>query len=286
MVYYLSMLACQPLKALNANTISDDLIRIEPGAFQMGAPFSEDGFKFHEMQHVVRLTQPFNLSKTEVTREQWNALMSDFSTQPCTGNATELPSQPANCLSWCEIVFFLNRLSIEEGLTPAYRVHDAFHTEMNAIECNSEAVYVQWEPLSDGFRLPTEAEWEYAARAGFGTVYSGSSAYDKVAWGGDSGHTVPQPVGQLQPNYWGLYDMSGNVSEWVWDHYDLYLPHQSVDPTGPVEDINDDGRRIVRGGGFLSPPNELRVASRGYASPAIKSNAIGFRIAQTIYQTP
>ena len=116
MVYFFSRLACQPLKSLNANTISDDFVRIEAGAFQMGAPFSEEGFQFHEMQHLVRLTHPFKLSKTEVTRQQWDSLMPEFSTEPCTGDATEQPEQPANCLSWCEITF-LNRLSLQNGLT-------------------------------------------------------------------------------------------------------------------------------------------------------------------------
>ena len=180
-------------------------------------------------------------------------------------------------------MFFVNRLSTAHGLKPAYTVHPKFHEKMDAIQCNSEAVYIQWEPLADGYRLPSEAEWEYAARAGFATIYSGASEPQQVAWGEQNGKKQPQQVAQLQPNYWGLHDMSGNVWEWVWDHYDLYLPHRSVDPTGPAEDISLDGQRVMRGGAFDSNPEALRVANRGYASPALKNHSIGFRIAQTIF---
>ena len=76
--------------------------------------------------------------------------------------------------------------------------------------------------------------------------------------------------------------MSGNVSEWVWDHYALYLPHKSVDPTGPLEDLDQDGRRIIRGGSILSSVDSLRVANRGLASPGLRSHVIGFRMARTI----
>ena len=257
---------------------------IEAGSFTMGSPFSEEHRNYHEQQHVVTLTKDYWIGSTEVTVEQWESVMGTFSPGICMNVPSEVPQKdtPVYCVSWCDTVLFLNKLSELHQLEPVYIIPKIIDTTTDTNQCNSEAVYTQWEPLANGYRLPTEAEWEYAARAGFATVYSGSSDHRTVSWGKHNSSNILQPVKTLQSNYWGLYDMSGNVSEWVWDHYDLYLPHKSVDPSGPIEDLDQDGRRIIRGGSILSSVDSLRVANRGLASPGLRSHVIGFRMARTI----
>jgi len=261
--------------------------KIEAGSFLMGSPFAEEHRNYHEQQHVVTLTKDFWISSTEVTIAQWEAVMGAFSPEICLNAPAEIPSKetPVYCVSWCDAISFLNRLSALHQLEPAYTTPKGFHSKIDTRQCNSEAVYTQWEPLAPGYRLPTEAEWEYAARAGFANLYSGSSDYKTISWGKHNSSNVLHPVKMLNPNYWGLYDMSGNVSEWVWDHYALYLPHKNVDPTGPIEDLDQDGRRILRGGSILSPSDSLRVANRGFASPGLRSHIIGFRIARTLEES-
>ena len=173
----------------------------------------------------------------------------------CQGD--ELPSaatskhEPMRCVSWCDAALFLNRLSEQNGYQPVYSFSAKLELSTDTNRCNSEAVYTAWNPTANGYRFPTEAEWEYAARASFTGIYAGASDVDAVAWwSGNS--SQPQPVAQLEQNAWGLHDMSGNVWEWTWDHYDLYLPGRSVDPKGPIEDIDQDGRKIVRGGSYKS----------------------------------
>ncbi len=258
--------------------------KIEAGSFLMGSPFAEENRNYHEQQHIVTLTKDFWIGSTEVTIAQWEAVMGTFSPKICIDNPDEIPSKdtPVYCVSWCDAIVFLNRLSALHQLEPAYIIPKDLLSNMDTNQCNSKAVYTQWEPLANGYRLPTEAEWEYAARAGFANVYSGSSDHTRISWGKHNSSDVLHPVKMLRPNYWGLYDMSGNVSEWVWDHYALYLPHKHVDPTGPIEDLDQDGRRIVRGGSILSFPDALRVANRGLASPGLRSHIIGFRIARTL----
>ena len=232
----------------------------------MGSPAREAGRYDNEGPvHQVTLSQPFSLGKYEVTQGQWQAVMGD---NPSYFSACG-PTCPVEQVSWMDA--------------------QAFIAELN-----------RW---GDGatYRLPTEAEWEYAARAGTQTaIYTGGltlRALDRIAWyGGNSGASYaggydcsdwdekpyassrcgPQPVGQKQPNGWGLYDMLGNVLEWTADWYGEYPSGSVTDPRGPLTGTI----RVLRGECWMSLAREVRVANRGGDSPDTHSYFFGFRLAR------
>ncbi len=218
-----------------------EMVLIPAGEFKMGD--DKSGYDWEKPVHKVNITKPFYLGKYEVTQEQWAAVMRNNPSR-FTGD----PDRPVENVSWDMVQDFLGQL--------------------NAKEKDQGAQY----------RLPTEAEWEYAARAGTTTAYSFGDdlrQLGKHAWYGASWDRGTHPVGQLQPNPWGLYDMHGNVWEWVQDWYasDYYKQSPSKDPPGP-----DAGNsRVVRGGSFVDSPGNLRSARRFGGPPTGGRRDIGFR---------
>ena len=160
---------------------------------------------------------------------------------------------------------FCNALSRACGWEEAYSIGKG---KKPNVSCNSDA---------HGFRLPTEAEWECAAKAGQDFKYSGSDDPDEVAWHrGNSGSSL-RSVGQKKPNAWGLYDMSGNVWEWCWDRYGPYDARTRVDPVGPGAGAN----RVKRGGAWNLRHAYARVAERDWYTPSSGWRNLGFRLART-----
>ena len=215
------------------------------GTFTMGSPANEEGREADETEHQVTLTKGFWLGTYEVTQAQWQSVMgsspSDFSGA----------SRPVEKVSWDDVQGFLTRLNRGIGL---------FRAE---------------------YRLPTEAEWEYAYRAGTTTrFYWGDdlneTAIDDYAWYGQFlGET--HPVGDKLPNPWGLYDMSGNVYEWCQDWYGDYPAGPVTDPQGPPPDTN----RVLRGGSWAAVPESCRAAYRDSDTSDYPSFLIGFRLLRT-----
>jgi formylglycine-generating enzyme len=221
------------------------LVLIEPSSFTMGCPPGPGECQPIDLPpKVVPLTQPFFLGATEVTQGQWLDVMgtepSEFST--CG------PECPVESVDWFQAVKFANALSKLEGLSAVYTIRG-----------NS----VKWDRSASGYRLPTEEEWEYAARAGEDTLYSGSEKLGEVSWYQANAEGRTHSVGQLKANALGLYDMSGNVWEWVWDRHAR-------------------AERLHRGGSWKLPSLFERVYSRGHWEPKKKDNTIGFRIARTV----
>jgi len=239
------------------NSIGMKMVKIPSGSFMMGSPSSESGRKDDETQHRVTLTKDFYLMKHEVTQGEYEALMgknpSEFSW--CGSNC------PVENVSWYDAVAYANALSDKEGLTRCY---------------SGSGDNIRWDKSCNGYRLPTEAEWEYAARAGAPTKYAGSGDVDEVAWYKDNSGQYPHPVGQKKPNAWGLYDMSGNVYEWVWDWKGSYSG-DATNPTGP----SSGSSRVERGGSSFSVSRYLRVAERYSDSPGLRQLDLGFRLART-----
>ena len=217
-----------------------EFVLIPAGAFTMGAI---DSYPDEQPIRTVHISRPFYLGKYEVTQAQWEAVMG-YNPSAWRGQRT----RPVEQVSWEDVQEFLRRLNTEEG-----RTH---------------------------YRLPTEAEWEYAARAGTTTAYSfGSdvSRLDEYAWyGGNAAHTS-HPVGQLKPNAWGLHDMHGNVWEWVHDWYATYPTGAVTDPQGPASGVS----RVFRGGGRSNVAWRCRSSSRGYRPPESRLDAVGFRVLRT-----
>ncbi len=235
------------------------MVELEPGTFWMGSPEGEKGRHDDETRHKVQLAHPFLVAITPVTQAQWKAAMGE---NPSHVTADDLPVEN---ISWMDALEFCNRLSALEGLQPAYR---------------KEGGRLIWDRKAAGFRMLTEAEWEYAARAGSTTRFAGSNDADEVAWHWDNAEGQPQPVRSKKPNAWGLYDMSGNVWEWVWDVYSPYATDGTVrNPAG----LHSGTGRICRGGSWYSMLFDLRVSCRHRrARPSDRTHYLGLRIGRTI----
>jgi formylglycine-generating enzyme required for sulfatase activity len=219
------------------NSIGMVFVLIPAGEFMMG---SHDGDYDERPVHQVRLSQPFYLGKYEVTQGQWQAVMGRNPSH-FTGD----PNLPVEQVSWEEVQTFVRALNVKEGVTV--------------------------------YRLPTEAEWEYAARAGSTTTYSFGNKASKLgdyAWYGDNAEGRTHPVGQRKPNAWGLYDMHGNVWEWVQDWYGPYDVDEVTDPPGPSE----DSYRIYRGGGWGTFAGNCRSSERNFDTPDTRLAGLGFRL--------
>jgi formylglycine-generating enzyme required for sulfatase activity len=242
-------------------------VRIEGGTFTMGSPSSEPQRNSDEVQHQVTLSA-FYMGKYQVTQAEYQSVIG---TNPSNITGANLPVER---VSWYDAVEFCNRLSQQEGLTPAYTING---TNVN---CNWNA---------NGYRLPTEAEWEYACRAGTTTPFStgnnittdqanydGRYPYNNNATGICRWTTTS--VGSFAPNPWGLYDMHGNVSEWCWDWYDSYSTGAQTNPRGPVS--GDD--RVVRGGEWSDSGQFLRSAGRSRTTSSTKFARIGFRLVRNL----
>ena len=133
---------------------------------------------------------------------------------------------------------------------------------------------VKFRPESNGYRLPTEAEWEYACRGGEEHLYSGSNTLDEVGWYRDNSERKTHPVGQKNANGFGLYDMSGNVDEWVWDKWGKYSSSSKTDPVGAVEPSN----RVIRGGCWGDVAMSARASVRNCFHPSYRDGDVGFRV--------
>ncbi len=237
------------------------MVQIRPGSFSMGSPESEEGRDDDETQHTVKITRAFELGATEVTQGLWNSVMgSNPSSFSSCGDTC-----PVAQVSWLDSVAFANKLSAKEGLEECYRISGETVTWPKGLACQ-------------GYRLPTEAEWEYAARAGGDTLYAGSNDEYSVARGMvDTGKNL-HPVGSLAGNAWGLYDMSGNANEWTWDWYEKnYQSGSSVDPIGP----QSGSYRVIRGGS-VADPFSLRIARRGGTEPYRRIWPFGLRLSKSI----
>jgi formylglycine-generating enzyme required for sulfatase activity len=243
-------------------------VHIQPGAFDMGSPPPEPG-RDEELEtlHTVTLTRGFYISKYEVTEVWWDEVMG--------GSVTA--HLPKNSVTWHDAVAFCNALSLQQGLAPAYTI-------------DGGSGEVTWDRDADGYRLPTEAEWEYACRAGTQTAFSSGPilhtdcdpldpSLDQVGW--YCGNNTPsgrKVVGQKRPNAWSLYDMHGNLSEWVWDGLD---PFDASPREDPVFDVGPGENRVWRGGYWGDQAADCRAAERNGSNPGWSFFSRGFRPARS-----
>ena len=270
----------------------DGYVCIEPGSFTMGSPENELGrFSDESPTHEVEITRGFLLKATEVTQAQWLAVM-ETSPSYFVGRA----DNPVEQVSWWDALEYVNRLSADEGLTPCYTLTGCSGTPGGGCDPNDGSCTGDFTCSSvtfrgldcEGYRLPTEAEWEYAARAGTQTaLYNGGITQESceadtnlsaIGWYcGNSTNTTHAVRGKL-PNPQGLYDTSGNVYEWVWDWYGSSYYGQSPDrdPLGPSS--GDD--RVRRGGSWGNHPHGTRCTNRIRLAPDFRDYIVGFRCAR------
>ncbi|MDR1486443.1 MAG: formylglycine-generating enzyme family protein [Deltaproteobacteria bacterium] len=223
---------------IEENSIGMEFIRIEGGTFHMGA--DDDDFQAQEYEkpsHEVVLSRPFSLAKHPATQRQWVEVMG-YNPSFFKGE-----TRPVENISWHEACEFIKRLNDREK--------------------------------SDRHRLPTEAEWEYAAKDGeLDAFCDDPQSLNRFAWHADNSKGGTHQVGMLSPNSLGLMDMLGNVWEWVYDWFGDYAADQSIDPLGPKEGSD----KIIRGGAWGSAPWLCRVAARSVKAPNVRSPLIGLRL--------
>lgn len=189
---------------------------------------------------------PYRLASVPVTQERYAEVTGE---RPGDAHGDRLPVEG---VSWWDAVRFCNALSVREGLTPAYRVQP-------------DAERAEWDTAADGYRLPTEAEWEHACRAG--TTEARYGPLDEIAWHRGNARERLHEVAGRQPNAWGLYDMLGNVWEWCWDLYDAEVY---------------GSYRVLRGGGWFDEHWSCRASVRRRSHPTLRIDDVGFRLARSL----
>ena len=234
------------------NQYGMEFVLIPAGTFMMGSPPDEPGRNADEVQHKVKLTKSFYMQRTEVTQKQWSRVMGAN------------PSLFKNCGNDCPVEF------------------------VSWKDCQEFVRHLNQQEESKKYRLPTEAEWEYACRAGSSSAFANGPvtqtgcAYDKhldaIGWYcGNSGRR-PHAAAKKIPNAFGLYDMHGNVWEWVEDWYGAYPSEAVTDPTGPASGSS----RVLRGGGWHEDVEGCRSAVRLGRPPDSKAGTLGFRLARDL----
>ena len=289
------------VKALSSEPTN--MVYVPAGWFNMGNCMGADDGGDNEIPVHPVYVGSFYMDKYEVSSNTWTeiynwALTNGYSfSNPGSGKGTDQPIQDIN---WYDCVKWANARSERDSLTPCYYTSSTTTTvyrtgEINPLPNGS----VRWN--ADGYRLPTEAEWEKAARGGSSgyrfpwaddtishgrATYSASDvfSYDLSSGGYNPAYTngpIPytSPVGSFAANGFGLYDMAGNVQEWCWDRYggDYYETSPEVNPAGPGATLN----RVVRGGGWIGSANPCRVSNRSFFWPSDKLNYVGFRLVRT-----
>jgi formylglycine-generating enzyme required for sulfatase activity len=244
-----------------------ELVLVPAGRFKMGSPATEKDREDDEKQHWVMITRPFYLGKHEVTQEQWEKVMGErrggFETRPYN------PKNPVETVSWDDCRAFIEKLNALPHPIPLPK--------------GEGASPVPSPPgrgaRGEGFRLPTEAEWEWACRAGTRTRFCSGDADESLAdcaWFYANSESTTHPVGEKKPNAWGLHDLHGNVWEWCSDWYGEYaggrMPEQ--DPAGPAT----GSFRVLRGGSWGGAPGRCRSALRSWDDPAYRVNSVGLRV--------
>ena len=282
--------------------LEHEMVLIPAGEFMMGAlPDDEEAEYDEKPRRKVEITKDFYVGKYPVTQKLWKAVMWN---NPSYFKGED---RPVDCVSWFHCLVFCNKLSEMEGKELVYlfpekweelcvklkfynrEASDEFGSddeedrywdlheklEKSLVEMSSK---ISQDLGANGYRLLLEAEWEYAARGGEYHLYSGSNNLGEVAWYEDNSGYETHPVGQKKPNGFGLYDMSGNVGEWVWDWRGNYSTENQSNPTGAPTGSN----RVYRGGSWSSDPWFQRLSVRLGEVPPFSESNIGFRLGRSL----
>jgi len=265
-------LSTQPA-SVTANISLVDMVQISAGTFTMGSPTTEADRSSSETQHSVTLSA-FYMSTYQVTQALYQLVMgtnpSNFTTAVAGESGT--PGRlPVEMVTWYDAVEFCNKLSALDGKTAVYTITG--RTPASGYPITSATVTM--DSSKNGYRLPTEAQWEYACRAGTTTAYNtGNTISDNTGWYNNNSGNKTHEVGLKPANAWGLYDMHGNVEEWCWDWFGTYASGAQTNPIG----ASTGAHRVKRGGSWLDNGQVLRSAYRYNSDPSIRNRDLGFRL--------
>ncbi len=234
---------------------------VKPGTYWMGSPDTESGRTSDEDRTKITVTKGFKMKTTEVTEGEWYNVMGEHHHTYTAECGWDCPVIEVN---WHEAIAYLNALSKREKLEACYDTDAKLPVWTKGLECK-------------GYRLPTEAEWELAARGGTTEARHGDA--DDIAWTSENSDSKLKPVGGKQANAFGLYDMLGNTAEWVWDAWNYKTPASgSKDPIrSGDENVHEGSDRTVRGGGFYYGMHEARAAMRRAWGANNGGSYVGFR---------
>ncbi len=280
--------------------ITEGFVFIPAGEFMMGSPEDEPGHHDTEPLHKVTLTYDFEIMETEVTQDNYLNVVG-FNPSHFAQYGSDCPVE---MITWFDALYFANALSAINSYQACYILSEieCREGEYNEIDgCNGQGGILEAEVIlngvnsvyaCEGFRLPTEAEWEYAARAGMNSslhnggvitefeCYYLDSALDEIAWYCANSEEISHPVKLKEQNNWGLYDISGNVTEWVWDWWNPDPSVDTINPEGPNGE--DTISRTSRGGSLDYGAANCRSASRGRQGPGYPDYNRGFRLVRTL----
>jgi len=256
----------------HGSDIPENMVFVKGGAFNMG---SNDRSSSEKPVHSVTLSD-FYIGKYEVTQKEWQIVMGN---NPSKFNGDNLPVEQ---ISWFDAIEFCNKRSVQEGLQPCYTIDKRSNDIDFEVSTDQKKWIVSFDYLKNGYRLLTEAEWEFAARGGNktkGYKYSGSNDIGSVAWYRNNSGSKTHSAGGKKANELGIYDMSGNVWEWCWDWYGEYSSSSQNNPRG----LSSSSNRVRRGGSWFAPPyNRIeRIADRGCTDPGYGHYDHGFRLARS-----
>jgi formylglycine-generating enzyme required for sulfatase activity len=284
---------------------SPDMVLIPSGTFTMGSPAGESGRSSNETPHQVTITKSFYMSKYPVTQGLYQAVL-DYNHSYFTHAKGRAAGQddtklPVENVCWYEAIVFCNVLSMMEGLAPVYSINGSTNptnwSELLGVSSIQELFTWEEEEKwatpavlsaaakadaalmvegANGYRLPTEAEWEYACRAGTATAFNwgtDTAGADKANYDASNLEKTTE-AGKYAPNAWGLYDMHGNVAELCWDWYGSLTDTAATDPAGPASGT----RRVYRGGSYSFDSSGIRSGWRSSIEPGNRYINLGFRV--------
>lgn len=273
MMLYFIFLSCTPQEV--EEKISD--LVVPAGTYTIG-PY-ELGSSRKISNRTIRLSYSFQLEATELTNAQYIEYTGSLPDQVCqrTQKISALSLQhPVSCISWCDTVIVANIRSEQDGLESAYTIPQYFHHGMHETECNEYAQFVSLNLYASGWRLPTEAEWDIAARGWE------EEELQALAWYAQNAQGMVHDVATLGPNQQGVFDLRGNVSEWIWEEYGILRKKKTTDPTKKEHHTPHGYARMIKGGDMSSSKEALSLLRRPHASAGLRCDRIGVRMVRTL----